>query len=186
MQSNHYVDNKKLYAEMLKHIAKVNEAKEKGEPKPRIPEYIGYCIFQIATRLATKPNFAGYTYKDEMISDGVENCLTYLHNFDPDKSSNPFAYFTQIIYYAFLRRIAKEKKQTYIKHKSFEYALVTNNLADMTSEELAHFDGVFLNPTDNISELIEKFEAKIEKKVRRKGLEKFIDEGDVDANSTDN
>lgn len=186
MKPNHYVDNKKLYAEMLKHIAKVNEAKEKGEPKPRIPEYIGYCIFQIATRLATKPNFAGYTYKDEMISDGVENCLTYLHNFDPDKSSNPFAYFTQIIYYAFLRRISKEKKQSYIKHKSLEHALVNNNLVDMSSEELAHFDALLLNTSDNISDMIEKFESKIEKKKKRKGIEKFIDEEDSNADSLDN
>jgi hypothetical protein len=186
MSSNHYVDNKKLYAEMLKYIAKVNEAKEKGEKKPRIPEYIGYCILQIATRLATKPNFAGYTYKDEMISDGVENCLTYLHNFDPDKSSNPFAYFTQIIYYAFLRRISKEKKQTYIKHNSFENALVTNNLVDMSSEDLAHFDGIFLNTDEKISDLIEKFESKIEKKQRRKGVEKFMESEEVDADSTNN
>lgn len=126
----HYVDNKKLYGEMIHFINECNAAEQAGDERPKIPEYIGECIFKIATRLATKPNFASYTYKDEMISDGIEVCIRYIHNFNPDKSNNPFAYFTQIIYFAFLQRIQKEKKQAYVKAKSFENSAIMNTLVD--------------------------------------------------------
>lgn len=119
-----YVDNKRLYGEMIHFINGCRAAEQEGDQRPKVPEYIGECIFKIATKLATKPNFASYTYKDEMISDGIEVCIRYIHNFDPEKSTNPFAYFTQIIYYAFLQRIQKEKKQAYIKAKSFELSLI--------------------------------------------------------------
>ena len=128
-KSEHYVDNKKLYAEMVEYLGSVKEAEESGDDKPRIPEYIGECLLKISTRLSTKPNFINYTYRDEMISDGIENCVNYIGNFNPEKSTNPFAYFTQIIYYAFLRRIQREKKQLYIKHKSLERSLVFDELA---------------------------------------------------------
>ena len=78
---------------------------------------MGECFLKIANHLSYRPNFINYTYKDDMISDGIENCLQYVANFNPDKSDNPFAYFTQIIYYAFIRRIQKEKKQTEIKQR---------------------------------------------------------------------
>ena len=116
--TTHYVDNKHLYSVIVEYKALVAEAAAENKPKPLIPNYVGHCILQIGKRLSTKPNFINYSYRDEMISDGVENCISYFDNFDPAKSSNPFAYFTQIIYYAFLRRIQKEKKQSYIKHKA--------------------------------------------------------------------
>lgn len=117
---NHYVDNKQLLAAMIIYKDEVKNALEKETERPRVPNYIGECIMKIAQHLSYKPNFINYTYKDEMISDGIENCLLYIDNFNPEKSSNPFAYFTQIIYYAFIRRIQKEKKQTYVKYKSLE------------------------------------------------------------------
>jgi hypothetical protein len=124
---SHYVNNVTLFDALVLHRKNVQEFKEKvrrnptyGHTKPRIPEYVGECILMIAERLSSKPNFANYTYKEEMISDGIENCLTYLDNFDPEKSKNPFAYLTQIIYYAFLRRISREKKQTFVKLKLYE------------------------------------------------------------------
>ena len=117
---NHYVDNKQLLAAMIVYKDEVKNALEKETERPRVPNYIGECIMKIAQHLSYKPNFINYTYKDEMISDGIENCLLYIDNFNPEKSSNPFAYFTQIIYYAFIRRIQKEKKQTYVKYKSLE------------------------------------------------------------------
>ena len=123
-KSEHYVDNKKLYAEMVEYLNSVKEAEESGADKPRIPEYIGECLLKISNRLSTRPNFINYTYRDEMISDGIENCVNYIGNFNPEKSTNPFAYFTQIIYFAFLRRIQREKKQLYIKHKSLELSLI--------------------------------------------------------------
>ena len=148
-----------------------------GAPRPIVSRYIGECIMLIATRLATRPNFVGYSYKDEMISDGIENCLAYIHNFNPEKSTNPFAYFTQIIYYAFLRRIQKEKKQLYIKHKSFENSMIMNTLVDMAPEDKSHYAAAFINVSEKLGELVEKFEAKnpVASKAK-KGVEKFIED----------
>lgn len=137
----HYVNNKQLYETMVTYIGKVRESEKNGTPKPRVPEAVGKALFQISNRLATKPNFSGYTYKEEMISDGIENCLQYIDNFDPDKSKNPFAYFTQTIYFAFLRRIAKEKKQTYIRHKAFEKSVIFNEMF-LTQDGEHHSDPV--------------------------------------------
>ena len=119
-KTNHYVDNKEFYAEMIEWKKLVNEAEESDEGRPPINEYIGECFVKIANHLSYRPNFINYPFREEMIGDGIENCLMYAHNFDPDKSKNPFSYFTQIIYYAFLRRIQKEKKQNYIKYRMLE------------------------------------------------------------------
>ena len=116
----HYVDNAKFLEEIKKWNEKRKEAEEQGEPTPQVTNYIGECFLKIANGLSYKPNFINYTYKQEMISDGIENCLQYIHNFNPEKSQNPFAYFTQIIHYAFLRRIQREKRQLEIKNKIIE------------------------------------------------------------------
>ena len=99
--TTHYVDNKQLYTVILEYKSKVKAAESQGASKPLIPNYVSECILLIAQRLATKPNFVNYMFRDDMISDGIENCIQYIHNFDPSKSTNPFAYFTQIIHYAF-------------------------------------------------------------------------------------
>ena len=119
-KSEHYVNNKELLEALIVYLAKVAHAKENDLPKPRITNYLGSCFLKIATHLSYKPNFVNYMFRDDMISDGIENCVQYIHNFDPEKSRNPFAYFTQIIHYAFLRRIQKEKKQLDIKNKIIE------------------------------------------------------------------
>ena len=119
-KSEHYVNNKELLEALIVYRAKVAHAKENDLPKPRITNYLGECFLKIATHLSYKPNFVNYMFSDDMISDGIENCVQYIHNFDPEKSKNPFAYFTQIIHYAFLRRIQKEKKQLEIKSKIIE------------------------------------------------------------------
>ena len=123
-KSEHYVNNKEFLAAMVEYKKLVNESKWKKEDnnikKPPVPDYIGECFLKIANHLSYRPNFINYTYRDDMISDGIENCLTYLDNFNPDKSNNPFAYFTQIIYYAFVRRIQKEKKQVIIKQRMIQ------------------------------------------------------------------
>ena len=119
-KSEHYVNNKELLAALIDYRADVAVAKSKDLPKPRISNYLGECFLKIATHLSYKPNFVNYMFRDDMISDGIENCVQYIHNFDPNKSKNPFAYFTQIIHYAFLRRIQKEKKQLEIKNKILE------------------------------------------------------------------
>jgi len=120
MASKNYVNNRKLYETMKDYKEQVNEALKTDSIPPRIPEYVGECFLLIANKLSNKPNFIGYSFKEEMISDGIENCILYINNFDPEKSDNPFAYFTQIIKFAFIRRIDKEKKQHYIKVKNFE------------------------------------------------------------------
>ena len=98
----HYVDNKRFYAEMIRYRDDRESALESGLSPPRVPNYIGDCIMRIAYKLSNKPNFINYPFKEEMIGDGIENCIMYVDNFNPDKSTNPFAYFTQIIYYAYL------------------------------------------------------------------------------------
>ena len=124
----HYVDNKKFLEAMIEYREKCSVAEEKDKKKPDVTNYIGECFLKIANHLSYRPNFINYTYRDDMISDGIENCLQYLNNFNPRKSNNPFAYFTQIIYYAFVRRIQKEKKQVTIKHRMIQEA----NYDDMT------------------------------------------------------
>ena len=119
-RSEHYVNNKEFLAALIKLREDREIAEIKGKEKPRIPRYIGECFLKIATHLSFKPNFVNYMFKEDMISDGIENCVQYIHNFNPEKSQNPFAYFTQIIHYAFLRRIQKEKKQLEIKNKILE------------------------------------------------------------------
>tara|TARA_Y100001949_G_scaffold160039_1_gene151384 strand:- start:78 stop:563 length:486 start_codon:yes stop_codon:yes gene_type:complete len=123
----HYVNNKEFLQAMIDWKATVVEAEANDEPRPQVTNYIGECFLKIANHLSYRPNFINYTYREEMISDGIENCLQYIDNFDPEKSKNPFAYFTQIIYFAFVRRITKEKKQSLIKDK----ILKTSNIEDM-------------------------------------------------------
>ena len=116
-KKEHYVNNKEFLEAMKAYRKSVNKAKKEKKEKPLVTNYIGSCFLKIANHLSYRPNFINYTFRDDMISDGIENCLQYLDNFNPAKSNNPFAYFTQIIYYAFIRRIQKEKKQTTIKQK---------------------------------------------------------------------
>ncbi|NDB27921.1 sigma factor for late transcription [archaeon] len=164
----HYVDNKALLAEMIKFRAEVQEAKEKNLPRPIVSNYIGDCIMKIAEHLSYRPNFINYTYKEDMICDGIENCLLYIDNFDPDKSKNPFAYFTQIIYYAFIRRIQKEKKQMYVKYKSLENA-------DLIEEIMHSSDGSKVKNTyldfiqTNMGDFLEEFEQSQRNKKNKRG-----------------
>ena len=127
-KKEHYVNNKEFLAAMTEYKKLCVEAEESGEEKPPVSNYIGECFLKIANHLSYRPNFINYTFRDDMISDGIENCLQYLDNFNPEKSNNPFAYFTQIIYYAFIRRIQKEKKQTTIKNR----LIMEGNYDDMT------------------------------------------------------
>jgi len=133
-KTEHYVNNKELLEALIVYRSKVEKSfieingreptkedrSKRWEGKPPITNYLGDCFLKIATHLSYKPNFVNYMFREDMISDGIENCVQYIHNFDPEKSKNPFAYFTQIIHYAFLRRIQKEKKQLDIKTKIIE------------------------------------------------------------------
>jgi hypothetical protein len=183
---NHYVNNQEFLEKMIEYKKNVLAAKESNSERPRVPEYIGECLFKIATHLARKPNFANYTFKQDMISDGVENCLLYIDNFDHEKSKNPFAYFTQIIYYAFLRRIQKEKKHLYIKFRSMENEivnqLIANNGEDMITSQM---QGMMHEAYNDhfIRDFIEAFEdTKRKKTSKRKAKE--ISNADAIASAT--
>ena len=172
----HYVNNADFLAAIVEMKAKVKEAEEKGLPKPQVSNYIGECILKIATHLSYKPNFINYSYRDDMILDGIENCIQYIDNFDPAKSNNPFSYFTQIIYYAFLRRIAKEKKQTYIKGKLLQNmpfeAFELQDHEDDRDFHNAYLE--FMQNNSNFDDFIErKKEAK--KKKSQTNLDEFIE-----------
>ena len=147
-----YINNKTLYTSMIEHRNKLKISIENNKLKPQVSNYIGQSILLICNNLAKKPNFSGYTYKQEMISDGIIDCIAAVDNFDPDKTNNPFAYFTQIAWNAFIRRITKEKKQSYIKHKNFEH---TNLLDDLNNPslslmQLGQIHRFFLMQTNNL------------------------------------
>jgi len=170
----HYINNADFLKALTDYTEKCVEAKKNDKPEPIVPNYIGECFIKIAEHLSRKPNFVSYSFRDEMIADGIENCIMYFRNFDPAKSSNPFAYFTQIIYFAFLRRIAKEKKQLYVKYKATEqFGLLDEG--EMFEDENGHMQQFKMY--DNISEFIHTFEEtkKNKKKVKIKGIENFIE-----------
>jgi hypothetical protein len=162
-KKSHYINNKKFFDEMVEWKTKVNECKEMDEPIPPVTPYIGQCFMEIAENLAKKPNFMNYQFKDDMIGDGVENCLMYCSNFDPTKSNNPFSYFTQIIYYAFLRRIQKEKKQNLIKYK---YLKSLDTKGDL-SEYLKHM-GISEEEETYLIRMDEEKPKKIKKKKKKR------------------
>jgi hypothetical protein len=164
-----YIDNQKFLDELLTYLDACKLAKADGREDPPIPPYIGDCFLKIATNLARAPNFCNYSYKDEMIMDGVENCLMYFKNFDPSKSKNPpnpFGYFTQFVWYAFVRRIGKEKKQSYIKYKMTEQFGIDGELEMVGDDDLPVRTAEALY--DNMSEYIHTFEEKMDAKKQRR------------------
>lgn len=180
-RSAYYIDNKRFYEEMRKYIELCREAAETADEYPIIPNYLGECFFKISTRLATRPNFSNYSYREEMVGDAIENCIHYVRSFDPDKSSNPFAYFTQIAWNSFVSRINKEKKQQYVKYKSMENMLVhnTNFVHSGAGDQIitAEFHENTQTFIKNYEETLERTkQKKEEKKIERMALEKFIED----------
>ncbi len=178
-EKEHYVNNKEFLQAMIGYKNAVEKAAKAKQEKPPVTDYIGSCFLKIANHLSYRPNFINYTFKDDMISDGIENCLQYLDNFNPDKSNNPFAYFTQIIYYAFIRRIQKEKKQTTIKNK----LIIDANYDDMTLQagedrEFRNQFSEFLRQNTTIDDsVVAKEKVKKERKkktVKKSTLEYFL------------
>lgn len=172
----HYVDNKKFFKVLVEHRRACRKAKREGLPPPRLPEFVGECFLKIAEKRSHEFNFLSYTFRDEMILDAVENCVMYAHNFNPNKSKNPFAYFSQIVWYAFIRRIQKEKKQLYVKYKSTELHGILDDYEQLESD-----DGMTrqFQMYDNIGEFIQNFEIAREKKKAKakakQNLEKYIE-----------
>ena len=174
-QSEHYVNNKEFTAAVAEHNAAVVLAKEEGRTPPQMSNYIGECIYKISTRLSTRPNFINYTYRDEMICDAIENCIQYIRNFNIEKSNNAFAYITQICYYAFLRRIQKEKKQVFIKQQI---------ISDITQDTFETIDGDTTGMHNTNVEWMQEHmnhvqyeprKSKRKKPLKTKGLDKFTE-----------
>ena len=189
--TNHYVDNKQFFEEMKEWKVVVNDAENLGEPKPPVTDYIGECFLKIAEHLSYRPNFINYPFREEMVGDGIENCLMYCSNFDPEKSKNPFSYFTQIIYYAFLRRIQKEKKQNYIKYKCFELMDDNGAISDVLKSTINTDFENSKNPVAEYFKLndndIKKFEPKRKKKATKKtnNLDEVLQDDIKSEDSTD-
>ena len=190
--AKHYVNNKQFYEALSEHKKRVLAAAEAGEEKPRIPNYIGECIYHIADRLSRKPNFINYSFRDEMISDGIENSIMYLDNFNPEKYNNPFAYFTQIIKFAFIRRIAKEKKLLVIKQKTLQNYAIMGMLANYQDDDNNHISSSIDLDNEYMVGLVTDFDNKkaLERKksTEKVGIEKFFfDEEAIDGeDSIDN
>jgi DNA-directed RNA polymerase specialized sigma24 family protein len=144
----HYVNNKEFLEAIIERKELIKEAEAAGEPVPQISNYLGECILKIANHLSYRPNFINYTYREEMISDGIENCLQYIDKFDPEKSKNPFAYFTQIIYYAFVRRITKEKKQQSIKEKMLKESNIEARISLQAHDDERDYQQQFVEMLD--------------------------------------
>lgn len=181
-KKTHYVDNEKFLEEIMEYKRQCKEALENGHEKPRISEYIGKCIYLIAKNLSHKPRFMNYSFRDELVSDAIENCFLYFDNFNPDISKNPFAYFTQIIYYAFHRRINKEEKNRYIIYKKFQESVLDTSDASLMID---HDDNHLISTTmyDNLNDFIRNFESreaikKEKRKQAKQGLENFVGEED--------
>ncbi len=174
-QNEHYVNNKEFTAAVAEFNEKVKLAESKGKTPPQMSNYIGECIYKIATRLSTRPNFINYTYRDEMICDAIENCIQYIGNFNVEKSNNAFAYITQICYYAFLRRIQKEKKQVFIKQQM---------TMDITADTFETIDGDTTGMTNTNVEWMQENMTQVQYEPRKskrktstktKGLDKFTE-----------
>ena len=183
--SSHYVNNTEFFKEMSKWKKFVIESAESGEPRPPVTDYIGECFLKIAEHLSYRPNFINYPYREEMVGDGIENCLMYAHNFDPEKSNNPFSYFTQIIYYAFLRRIQKEKKQEYVKYRCFEImdenGIIPEDFKIQIQQKFQSSDNPYANMFKLTETDIEKFIPKKKKRKKKKNntsLDSVLNEDD--------
>ena len=167
----HYVDNAVFLEAMIEYKKQYYISKNNDEELPIISEYLGSVFLKIAQRLSFRPNFINYAFKDDMISDGIENCLHYIHNFNPEKSTNPFAYFTQIIYYAFIRRIQKEKKQLYIKFKSMQnYEISPEYVNFMDYDEDFSSAGDYKNSDFRV--MVDEFVDNFEKSKKKKAVKK--------------
>jgi DNA-directed RNA polymerase specialized sigma subunit len=165
-KQEHYLNNAQFLQAIVEYKKKIANAKKKHEEIPDVDDYIGKCFLSIAENLARKSNFANYTFREDMVSDAVENCLRSIDNFNPAKSKNPFSYFTQIIYFAFLRRIGSEKKQLYAKYKATEQLGLLQDINQANMEEIGQEANSF-KVYENITEFIQSYEKSKRMKTRK-------------------
>lgn len=148
----HYIDNERFLKEMTEYVNEYRISEKEGKDLPAVSEYVGECFLKIAKGLSFKNNFINYTYHEDFISDGVYCALLYAHNFDPEKSHNPFAYFTSLIYYAFVRRIKNERKQMYLKYKVVENSGIYESITNVVDRDNALFHKMHVEYLSSIRE----------------------------------
>ena len=173
----HYVNNREFSQSVVDYCKSVQEATKNGESRPIVPDYVASCFLKIAEGLSHKSNFVRYTYREEMVMDAVENCLKAIENYNIEaatRSGNPnaFAYFTQISWYAFLRRIEKEKKQQDIKLKYISEADVSQFLEENDNGDQQYVVDTLRVRIDTVKDADEQFKeyAKEEKKRKRRAV----------------
>lgn len=163
-KANHYVNNAAFQKAIIEHKKKVALHEEQGLQPPQIPHYIGECLYQIANNLSKKYNFVNYTFRDEMVGDAIENCILYFNNYDPSKYNNPFAYYTQIMWFAFLRRIQEEKDQLYTKHKVLQKDIIHRSIVEMQVGESWDKISDYSGDNEFMNNFVEEFEKKLSDK----------------------
>ena len=180
--SIHYVNNADFSQAVVEYVTTVQEAKKNEKRLPIVPDYIAQCFLRIAEGLSHKSNFIRYTYREEMVMDGVENCLKAIENYNIEAATrtgkpNAFAYFTQIVWYAFLRRIAKEKKQQEIKLKYLTRSGMENFMVNENGDDMSNqVADAFVNTLRDRIEKVRNVDAEVkelvvqEKKKRKAGL----------------
>jgi hypothetical protein len=174
----HYVSKEELQQALIDYKTQCDLAVAQGLPEPRVPEYIGECFVKIATHISYRPNFYNYTFRDEMVSDGIENCLMYFRNYNPEKFNNPFGYFSKIIWYAFLRRIAKEKRELAKKFKYIESLDITDLLTQ--EQDTGEFVNQFLEYLKNELDHVDPSLREIKQRVKKvKSSDDIIDFSDI-------
>lgn len=169
--AKNYVNNKDLYNALVKY-----KEVRKEVDTARVPEYIGEAIVLITGNLSNRGNFMNYSYKHEMVSDAIENCLAAVNNFDVETYFNPHAYFTQIAWYAFIRRIDKEKRQNYLKYKNYQKLITEESL---NNPYVNQYNPALAASDDVMEDVIRNYEDSIQRKKKKKekiqGVDKFID-----------
>lgn len=174
---HNYIDKAKFHAEMTAYRVAAIEAEKTGAPKPRVNNFIGKCLYDICNNMSYRHNFINYSFREEMVGDAIENCLSAVDNFDPaQEKQNPFGYFCLIAWRAFVRRIKKEEAQAYTKHKYYHTSGIHDMLAYSEDSKTA---GVSVMNNDVSNRIIEKFESKMnsKKEVKAvKGIEKFLED----------
>jgi len=164
---NNYIDNKKLYEAMAVWIGDCQRAKAAGDPRPIIPNYIAECIVAVNNKLILKREFCRYQFAEEMIADGILNCLEYLHNFDPVRFKSAFNYLTTIAYFAFVRRIQREKRYLYTKLKISQNMLIYHEAVSRQDNDNGSGNSI-TELTIYANEFISKYEELSNKRATKK------------------
>ena len=182
----HYVNNRDFSEAVMDYATAAQKARKENSQIPKVTDYIATCFIKIAEGLSHRPNFVRYTYREEIVMDGVENCLRAINNYNIETATrtgkpNAFSYFTQICYFAFIRRIAKEKKQQDIKFKFIEKMgiedFVQMGMDSEGAEQTMNYVDTLrarINKVQDKDKAIKEFAKEEKKKEKAQKLELFM------------